>query len=62
VETDTVGYAPHPVALEGLRGEPVDVTGAPGQPLLVATDAGLIWSDVAGWRAVGPGRAPVHTS
>jgi hypothetical protein len=61
VETDVDGYTPRPVALERMRGVPVDVCGAPGRPLFAVTDRGAIWADVEGWRRVATGVAAVHS-
>ena len=61
VQVDSVGYAVRTVPLEGLSGEAVDVAASPGEPLLVATDAGVIWMDVEGWRLLARGSAPVHS-
>jgi hypothetical protein len=61
VETDFDGYSAHPVALDRMRGRPMDVSGAPGQPLFAVTDRGAIWADVEGWRRVGAGVAAVHS-
>jgi hypothetical protein len=61
VEMDTDGYALRQVPLDRLRGWPVGVTAAPGQPLVAVTDQGSIWTDVEGWRLIADGRAPVHS-
>jgi hypothetical protein len=61
VVTDSDGYAPRSISLERLHGQPVDVTGAPGQPLFAVTDRGVIWADVEGWRRIAAGRAAVHS-
>jgi hypothetical protein len=61
VETDVDGYASRTIALERMRGEPVDVSGAPGRPLFAVTDRGSIWADVEGWRRIGTGTAAVHS-
>lgn len=61
VVTDTDGYAPRPVSLERMSGQPVDVDGAPGTPLIAVTDRGDIWAQVEGWRRLGPGTAAVHS-
>ena len=61
VETDFDGYASRVIAVDQMRGSPVDVSGAPGQPLYAVTDRGVIWVDVEGWRRVGTGVAVVHS-
>ena len=61
VETDADGYAPRTIGLDGMRGQPVDVSGAPGQPLFVVTNRGVIWMGVEGWRRVAVGVAAVHS-
>lgn len=61
VATDSDGYAPRSLSLDHLRGQPVDVTGAPGQPLIAVTDRATIWVDVEGWRQVANGTAAVHS-
>ena len=61
VETDIDGYATRAVALDRMRGLPVDVAAAPGRPLSAVTDRGVIWADVEGWRRVGVGAAAVHS-
>src|SRR5207245_2237622 len=50
VATDSDGYALRSISLDRLRGQPVGVTGAPGQPLIAVTDRGGIWAQVEGWR------------
>jgi dipeptidyl aminopeptidase/acylaminoacyl peptidase len=61
VVTDADGYAPHTLSLERLRGQPVDVDGAPGQPLIAVTDRNVIWVQVEGWRRIAAGTAAVHS-
>ena len=61
VVTDADGYAPRSLSLERLQGRPVDVDGAPGQPLIAVTDRGVIWAQVEGWRRIAAGRAAVHS-
>ena len=61
VVTDSDGYAPRSISLERLRGQPVDVSGAPGQPLIAVTDRGAIWAEVEGWRRLADGTAAVHS-
>jgi hypothetical protein len=62
VATDSDGYAPRSIPLDRLRGQPVDVTGAPGQPLVVVTNRSGIWAQVEGWRRIAGGTAAVHSS
>jgi len=61
VVTDTDGYAPRSLSLERLQGQPVDVTGAPGQALIAVTDRHVIWAQVEGWRRIAIGTAAVHS-
>ena len=61
VETDSDGYSSRALGLDGLRGRPIDLSGAPGQPLYAVTDRGVIWADVDGWRRVADGVAAVHS-
>lgn len=61
VETDFDGYASRVVTTDRMRGSPVDVSGAPGQPLYAVTDRGAVWVDVEGWRRVGAGASVVHS-
>jgi hypothetical protein len=61
VETDIDGYSSRLIGLDGMRGAPVDVSGAPGQPLFAVTGEGTIWADVEGWRRIGAGVAAVHS-
>lgn len=61
VETDTDGYAVRQVALDRLRGQPVDVTASPGEPVVAVTDQHLIWTDVEGWRLIAGGTGAVHS-
>ena len=61
VETDSDGYASHTISLERMRGHPIDVSGAPGQPLYAVTDRGVIWTNVEGWRRVAVGVDAVHS-
>ena len=62
VVTDADGYAPRPLSLDRLQGQPVDVDGAPGQPLIAVTDHNVIWAQVEGWRRIATGTAAVHSS
>jgi hypothetical protein len=62
VATDSDGYAPRSIPLDRLRGQPVGVTGAPGQPLVVVTNRSGIWAQVEGWRRIAGGTAAVHSS
>jgi len=61
VVTDFDGYAPRSLALERMQGQPVDVDGAPGQPLIAVTDRRVIWAQVEGWRRIAVGTAAVHS-
>lgn len=61
VVTDTDGYAPRSVSLDRMQGQPVDVDGAPGQPLIAVTDHQVIWAQVEGWRRLASGHAAVHS-
>jgi len=61
VVTDFDGYAPRALSLERMRGQPVDVDGAPGQPLIAVTDRNAIWAQVEGWRRIAAGTAAVHS-
>jgi hypothetical protein len=60
VVTDVDGYSARSLASEGVAGQPVDVGAAPGQPLLLVTAVGAVWTDVGTWRRVGPGRAAAY--
>jgi hypothetical protein len=59
IAVDSDGYSWRVLATDGLRGEPVDVAAAPGQPLIVAA-GGSVWAVRAagGWRRVGRGGQP----
>ena len=57
VITDVEGYNVRTPPLEVIRGDPVDVAAAPGQPLFVVTAAGLLYGDIDGWQRVGPAGA-----
>jgi len=61
VETDSDGYTVRQIAPDRLRGAPIDVTAAPGLPIVVVSDLGSIWTEVEGWRLVGSGTAAVHS-
>lgn len=61
VATDSDGYALRSISLERLRGQPIDINGAPGQPLIAVTDRGGIWAEVEGWRRIGQGSVAVHS-
>jgi hypothetical protein len=61
VETDTEGYTLRQVPLDRMRGVPIDISAAPGQPLVAVTADGVIWTNVEGWRVVGAGTAAVHS-
>lgn len=53
VITDVDGYNVRTPPLDAVRGDPVDVTAAPGQPLFVVTSGGLLYGDIDGWQRVG---------
>jgi hypothetical protein len=61
VVTDADGYAPRSVSLERMQGQPIDVAGAPGQPLIAVTDRNAIWAQVEGWRRIATGTGAVHS-
>ncbi|HET7310793.1 MAG TPA: LpqB family beta-propeller domain-containing protein [Mycobacteriales bacterium] len=59
VAVDSDGYSSRVLSTDGVRGEPVDVAAAPGQPLvLVAADAVWVARAAGGWRRVGRGGQP----
>jgi hypothetical protein len=59
IAVDSDGYSWRVLATDGLRGEPVDVAAAPGQPLVVVA-GGSVWAVRAagGWRRIGRGGQP----
>lgn len=61
LEVDVDGYEPRALPADAIGSPPVDVAATTGQPLLVATAAGDVWSSVAGrWQRLGAGRAPAY--
>ena len=57
VITDVDGYNVRTPSLNVVRGDPVDVAAAPGQPLFILTGSGLLYGDIDGWQRVGPAGA-----
>lgn len=59
IAVDSDGYSWRVLSTDGVRGEPVAVAAAPGQPLLVLAGS-TVWIARAtgGWRRVGPGGQP----
>ena len=57
VITDVDGYNVRTPPLNVVRGDPVDVAAAPGQPLFILTASGLLYGDIDGWQRVGPAGA-----
>ena len=59
IAVDSDGYSWRVLSTDGVRGEPVAVAAAPGQPLLVLAGS-TVWTVRAtgGWRRIGPGGQP----